>query len=76
MENTSKKLNFEQMEEYANNLQSSFYNAMISEVVSVAVAEEQELSIEEINMIAGRLCDSDELSDLINSIIFECFDNI
>lgn len=76
MENTSKKLNFEQMEEYANSLQSSFYNAMISEVVSVAVAEEQELSIEEINMIAGRLCDSDELSDLINSIIFECFDNI
>lgn len=69
MENTDKKMNFEEMENYVDSLNSHFYNAMIGEVVSVAIAEEKELSIDEINNIASRLCESDELTNTINEII-------
>lgn len=73
MEDTSKKLSIEEMEQYVNGLNSHFYNAMIGEVVSVAIAEEKELSIDEINNIASRLCESDELTNIINEIILENF---
>lgn len=73
MEDTSKKLSIEEMEQYVNSLNSHFYNAMIGEVVSVAIAEEKELSIDEINNIASRLCESDELTNIINEIILENF---
>ena len=73
MKDTSKKLSIEEMEQYVNSLNSHFYNAMIGEVVSVAIAEEKELSIDEINNIASRLCESDELTNTINEIILENF---
>lgn len=73
MKDTSKKLSIEEMEQYVNSLNSHFYNAMIGEVVSVAIAEEKELSIDEMNNIASRLCESDELTNTINEIILENF---
>ena len=73
MESTNKKLSFEEMEKYAESLGCNFYNAMIGEVINMAITEEKQLSLEEIQDIAGYLCDSDELNELINGIILENF---
>lgn len=66
-----RKMNFDEMQEYVSGLGSNFYNAMIGEVVNIATIEEKELSINEIENVANRLCDSDELNNLIDEIILE-----
>ena len=70
----NKKLSVEEMEKYANSLNSNFYNAMIGEVVNIAIVEEKKLSIKEIREIANRLCDNDELNNIIDKIILENFE--
>lgn len=63
------KLSFAEMENYANKKNSNFYDSMIAEVVGFAITQKKNLSVEEINQIAGALCDSDELNETINGII-------
>ena len=71
MEDKKRKLSFDEMTDYTEKLGCNFFNAMIGEVVNVAIIEEQQLSIEEIQDIANKICDSDELSEVINGIIFD-----
>lgn len=66
-----KKMNFDEMQEYANGLNSNFYNAIIEEIVNFAIIKEKELSINEIENIASKLCDNDKLNNLIEEIILE-----
>ena len=70
----NKKLSVEEMEKYGNSLNSNFYNAMIGEVVNIAIVEEKKLSIKEIREVANRLCDNDELNNIIDEIILENFE--